>query len=1252
MNTADPYSLSPQKGAVETTLFQALFPTHESAAIAQGVVGHASLATTPRDISHKRVVVALARPSPSASERIRAWELFPEEPVARSFSGTEDGELDIHEGATLLHDTDAPQLSDGNACSSTVPFSAHLRETERRFREQMEVHRGLTAASRQIDVLERSVQAFRAQRRTRALTQALAERQAAIWARVWPGGGGSPLTMSNTAATVHGETGVLASPLPAAAAKKGDNAITPSVTNATSPLPPPASATSSLLKEILSTYSKPHEARGNSGATGTPATSAPVVPHALEAKRGAPLASTHEARRTATGVEIVRPEAAPKPYAVIRYMAARSKQVSGTHDAVDRRSRSTSASVGKPAAATTPSAASSERTPKAEEGDSREFSSVVEDEHVGKASNQSSSGVADEAVSAEDTYNAETSNSHTSHVSTVYDVMNRTKSTLTNTSISTEEATSRVLSHSTASEKSEGRPAARRLGSQHRGSRKRSGTSVVEDAQATPFADVLRGFFDACRWVSGASAQLLASPYIQERHDKAGWRRRHTPQRAINRFSNRASSAVVNLLKAEEKRKDGSCVSLGAADSADVAADTWREALQRQLRNVRLLQRFRARLLSNLERIDVQRQAHLQATQLLQETQALAKIRSKLLSAPTAAGEACLNNMLRHVKMVFKGTGEEGSHPRCAGRKQSDGKRRGQHPSSSRPARRVMSEQDTISELLDTNASSAISEDVMSAGSVIVDEVMHGSEESNAVLSESIQEEVSAWDEASEYSEVASGVSTTPEGANIHGDAVDASYGSDSFVAASSINTAGRAAWMTRSGIVAEVGLDEIEEELADRLAEMSSNAFSKGSPIPSDVEDLVDLLPSSPIPSELDSDTTGPQGDSASTAASSILTDMTSSTAAVQVQQRRMYVGAKGSIARYTAAVERAAGGGAGALMGHKAYICDSPGSSMYSVPGDADVDTSILRSTDIRSEDLPDSSWERSEGAADFDAPTLVVVSSRRQSQGSPSHIFLAKSDESSSGSDDALAALELDMNLTKERRRAALCCARDVPSFEQLYNPCVSPLGKGTPSTTNTTNTTSSGDSSCSSAPDYHETELAHGDIVVETGPAGFTSRERTAVDVGSHVIGRSEASTQAEVGGADSGPVVVPGASQVRVAYPMEDHVAQSAWKARQLHLLQQLRPPVEDKPEDATKDSVDAALDAAEAAAREEWAQHWGVLESLLQTRFSVSCSAHGDEPPPCSPGGKRLLCHRLSSDSTPSSRDASLSSVATAPTSR
>ncbi|GET89818.1 hypothetical protein, conserved [Leishmania tarentolae] len=1274
MSVTDPYSLSPQSGAAEATLFQLLLPAHATPAD-RGAVGEVMAVKTESDYSPEKITGPPAVSSPSVSERIYAWDTVSHTRTAHSFCDTGHTEFDGREDPTFLHTVDAQQPHDafaekgshvwhpgavGQDCSTradadphTVPLSMRWRELERRFEEQMTVHRGLTAASRQLDVLRHSVQMFQAERRTRKFVQALAERQGAIWARVWPGG--YPPKMDDTAATAQRQRAPSAGVAPAPAARLSGSSAATLTNRAISPAPP-ASPTGSLLKDILDTYSKPPELREGSSGGGRSAAATPSPPKGTKAQKGAPLAPAREVWRTTSGLEIVRPEEAPKPYAVIRYVEARPKHASTISDTV------TPATVAGVSSAYSKNIARSD----VKENSSPVLSSVVSEvdqaDEVGgeKLSDLSSSSVPDEASSMNSTYDVETFGSRASSSTAAVASMSSAKRSAVSSLTSTVEATSSFRTQSVTSEEVESSTDRRPSKSKRRDGGQKSASSVSNGKHAAAFSEILQAFFDACRCVSAASARLLETPYIQESSHGAAQHRQHTSPAAKKCASRLVSKVAEDAGETGEVKDAASSVTAYAAAGADVAPATWSEALHRQLRNVRRLQRFRKHLLRHLKLIDVQRQTHYKSTRLLQETQALAKVRCKLVFSSRVGDNASLGNMLRHIKGFSTGTAK-GKPPRRGSDRPRHRTSRQPHSPPSWPRASKVNDADTVSEVVSTVMNSSISDDITSADSSVVEEMLYGSDRSDAAISDSVvEEDVGSWDEASGHSEVDSGGTVLTEVSRNHGSNRGSSYDSDSFEATNDSDSVGRPGWISRSGLMPGVGLDEIEEELADRLAAMSTDAISEGSSIPSDVEELVDLLPSSLIPSDVENGDARSRGSSSITMDSDIATDMSNSAADLQERQRRMYVGTKGSAARY------AAGGDSGVLADHKAYICDSPDSSVYSVPEDADVDTSMRQSADVHSEDPQDSVPRTSESVAILDGAATVGAADEYHIRGRSSPTLSTRSDEISSGFEDALTKLEVDMALTKERRHHALRSASAVPTFEQLYDPSMPSLGERLLRDSCNASTTSSAVSSRSSKPDRRKGGSERSVDMKELDTTVAPLEKQGEAHSVHYSTARMEVGTQAEMPAVERQSTAISGASRMRAIYPAEDYVAQSVWKARQLHLFRQLRSPIMDYSEGVTKnsaegtenrrrgfepchrrqkDKADAGFDAAEAAAREEWAQHWAVVESLLHTRFSASSCIGSGEPPSSSRHAAKALLGRFPSDSAPPTRDASQSSV-------
>ncbi|PWV19553.1 hypothetical protein C3747_9g408 [Trypanosoma cruzi] len=146
-----------------------------------------------------------------------------------------------------------------------VPFCQVMRELERRFQEQMEVHRGLRASMRQLDLLREEISLFQTERRTAGLASALYQQ--------------SMLFMESVGANV-----TLAAPTPQQPAKSNS-----------------ASIASPLLEKVLKSYT---EECSNKKALRVEET----VPPKSKMMRGT------------ISVDVVRPTEEPRPYKRVYYV--------------------------------------------------------------------------------------------------------------------------------------------------------------------------------------------------------------------------------------------------------------------------------------------------------------------------------------------------------------------------------------------------------------------------------------------------------------------------------------------------------------------------------------------------------------------------------------------------------------------------------------------------------------------------------------------------------------------------------------------------------------------------------------------------------------------------------------------------------------------------------------------------------------------------------------------------------------------
>ncbi|KPI89871.1 hypothetical protein ABL78_1040 [Leptomonas seymouri] len=1257
----DPYYAQRCRVGRDNTVFQSLFPG-ASRVPEQHIVRSPIESPLSDGNAHRRI------PSLSASERIKAWE------ASAAVPGYHDAlrpDSTVHfeiSGMELFSDCDPDDLlrsavmqrgvhGDGaEAAAAQPPFHVRAREVEKRFREQMEVHRGLTRAAQQLQLAEHNVLAFRAQRRTHAIMHAIRERQQAIWERVWPGGD-IPCLPTQDAPKMDAQSSAgeprkaAASPLPQYAVKVPASAVVvpAAPTSHISTAPP----TNALLQDVLETFSKQRELRGGTSSTRrsastllttrTGATRSKTQSDMNRSSSGRAGTSTDGVDKsfprvrcvTASGVEIVSLPPPPKPYPVIRYVevprsdsqTASKPSTSGAPIPGQLRKVTSGAFLSE----TTPSLSSiSEEYSQSDfialEASTRDSSradeSALEDnaEAEGSGASRNTSSVEDVAdVYSSDTFEV-TDESGTANGSKIGEAVTsdissivqtaRHSSSFTGDSVEDMSETS-VVTSSVISRDTDLQRDGRHTPQIHRGRRRQRTRTSQPKSQKKPAAaeDAVERFMAACNAAITASTELLRDTCLRE----------ETKTRPAPRPSKPASSAAPpqtpvssSLSSSAAESSDSSATPAAARASKEMiepgttAFQKCREGLETQLRNVRHLRRFRRHLIRHLEMVEMRRKAQREKAMLLQETQTLAKARRTLLRQPPDRDDVDVQKLLSSINRVKQATGTAANK-----------ERRRQLLTRSKVLDRV-SEEYAVSDEISMEVSDATGSERLSSIEEDIAEEYSVSDEIEDAVSEIIEE----VDDDLVHTDVDSDIITESIRSIDEDmtDAVEDTRGtSDSMFSISDTSnptytaTDGQLDFIVQAG----TGLDEIEEELADRLAVMSTTSLSMRNSVPSEIEELIDLLPSSLIPSEVEEEVVEDKGgDSRLHTDSAIATETDASMEELQSRQRRTYVAVKSGV-------------GVQGHEGSKGYMQDSMASAIVAASSDADVDTT-LRSSKTTSEAVEDASTV-------FGTPSKhtreELATAAQRDDAATNSDFTNFTDDSDST--DALTVLETDMALTKERRRAALRSATSVPSWDQLYNPLTPAMGAdaAVPNDEALSKQMARQSLDRGAERDTGREEGANESNVSSSAEAGAASTSEVppnaAEEPAANILQRSSLSDTGAEGQAgvvsdtmaDAGAAVSRAASP---AYAKEDLVAQNAWKARQLHLLRQLwRVSVEDAVEDtasaetrelqpsskehpplSSKTSVELALDSAEDAAREEWAHHWGVLESLLQTRFA------------------------------------------------
>ncbi|EAN79203.1 hypothetical protein, conserved [Trypanosoma brucei brucei TREU927] len=183
--------------------------------------------------------------------------------------------MDVEGGADISVEDDVPAWK-----KPTIPFRKMMQELEKRFHEQMDVHRGLKSTMERLDVLRSEISLYQAEQRTAKLAEALHQKNAYSIERA---------AQLSASAYAYAESLSAFSPKPP-----------PAITTA----PPQqqtkaaASETTPFLKSILESYQKEREGktRGKNGE----ATDVPV--------------------KKALSVDIIRQPEEPLPYKRVYYV--------------------------------------------------------------------------------------------------------------------------------------------------------------------------------------------------------------------------------------------------------------------------------------------------------------------------------------------------------------------------------------------------------------------------------------------------------------------------------------------------------------------------------------------------------------------------------------------------------------------------------------------------------------------------------------------------------------------------------------------------------------------------------------------------------------------------------------------------------------------------------------------------------------------------------------------------------------------
>lgn len=1158
-------------------------------------------ATKPRPILDE--ILTRHVESPTASDRIRAWRLAPElaggvwnsnddrtspdssaeglsnikvarKPLARKYALSLDASLGSADDAVLAQDGQLPVRF--STAPAAVPFRFKVQETERRFEEQMAVHRGLNAALRQVELVEKSAELLASKQRIRAILLAMRQRQEAVDEQVW--GAAPPLDVSMPPPPLaQRET-----PPPQAAAA-------PKSVSLKSAMSTPISSVNPLLKGILDTFSKPRNQRGGSEEAGSTISSS-KGPLAAGAQRGQQEAK----KQRIPAVEYWKAPEIPQPYTRVRYVAVeepvrmlpKGRSSTASASVIPEEVYSSDFSDGSVVDMVSDNAASTV------DMTDQDIASIASDSAISTAVSSALSSIASDVAATTATEDAITESIDDDYSD------DRVESSISEAaSIISDEV--RDTGSTSISDDFDGRSD---------GGRRHADGRTLSKFTYSPssLGEVLEAFYAACRSATEVGRELLDGGRASKR----------SAHRAKHRHSGDTSAVSVGTALVDSMTKE--------------ELTQHRSDLQRQLRNVRRLKRFKNHLEAHLHSMDVERRVRREQKRLLKQTQSLSKTRQRMLKNSNAV----LDDVLPKHDVRRSRNGNQKKTGRGKG-STSNRRARGKSGASTDSIAEDSNLMSVDDEAIPSEIPSemwAISDDV--ASDEIEDEIGEDIMTDNGSFvdsggipsDEAIETESGGSEEGSIIDEIQSEISISDDMDGDNGVYTD-DWGSNSISDHFSVE---------QSAIIDE--LDDIEEDLVERLAEVSSNMTSAAMSSVLDDSEVVDLVDRLPL-SDSNVRSIATENDQNSAASSAAIdTEISENRAALEnkINQRRTYAAVRANAEKGAVAFTTDA---------NRKYLRDSPASSVFtddSMDGDVEYVTAADYSSSSAS---ATSTSEKPHPAA--------LVRRTESSGGRDSSHSSVKAESDSASFNSAMEALETDVALTKRRRRAALVSLR-VPEFSQLYDPQrSSPSSESSDTPTPLHQDPAQGLQPSKTTYGRPADEvsallpLLAGEEVEPTAtttPAlGQTNDadgdEAGAASTAPHADSRCDAEAQA-------GPEHPSVQQNTRLShYYKDDLVAQSVWKERQLKLFRELQSPqlyaslrTDDEwaGEAAPKNSADIALDAAEERATREWAQHWGVLESLLLTRFGI-------EADPCAWGLELFgdsAAREHSGETSPMSEDA------------
>ncbi|ORC91763.1 putative RNA-binding protein [Trypanosoma theileri] len=523
------------------------------------------------------IITTTTTTSSDNSTSVAAGDRCKEEEV--SHPAVHDGDVSIHENTCDKIDADSVEESTLHTSKQpALPFREVMRELERRFGEQMEVHRGLNTAMRQLDLLKGEISLYQSEQRTTQLALMIQQ---------------STRTSFQDAASANAAI---------AAATATANAISTNTTNIGTLQRNQTTNNTTSNTTTNSNANANAKATTSTSTSSSAATTSPFLQQVLEsyareragAKHGITVQSPPKIEKPQKPpIEVIRPPEEPKPYKRVYFVPVEKQQDSVSESTFSDRKYSTN-TFSSSSSSFPPPAVASVSTTEMSYTDSFESSGGVSTDISVSLASQNSSRISSSIISSSSSSSSRSSNSSNSN-----------SSMLSSTSSITD-LTETVAPSSTV-----------------------KGMSVIRTQQKTGHVDVddapllagLREFHRACNSANRLLQMVLGSNGDVRKY----WRKGDVDKRSDTGSSvkqQRLMDKVKNDGTGKEKDDDMN------NDNDD--GDAWLISLQRDVADVRKLRSFVNHLRNNIKAMDYQSKLQKARQSLLRKAQRLAKARRRM----------------------------------------------------------------------------------------------------------------------------------------------------------------------------------------------------------------------------------------------------------------------------------------------------------------------------------------------------------------------------------------------------------------------------------------------------------------------------------------------------------------------------------------------------------------------------------------------------------------------------------------------